>query len=109
MACGDELGPGNGGRQQDGNRLADLPGLWATILPMVDLPGLFSDGAAIMTIKDDYYQLALAARYIAEQTNDPARYERAAKLFKQAGYYANAIEMQIRAQHYREILEGEAK
>ena len=62
-----------------------------------------------MTFENDYYQLAQAARYIAEQTNDPGRYERAAKLFKQAGYHAAAIEMQIRAQHYREILEGETE
>ena len=62
-----------------------------------------------MTIKDGYYQMAVSARYIAEATMDPARYERAAELFRKAGYKQLAKYMQDRAWYYREILEGEAK
>ena len=62
-----------------------------------------------MTNKDDYYQMAVSARYIAEASMDPEKYERAAELFIEVGMFAEAKYMLDRAQYYRGILEGEAE
>ena len=57
----------------------------------------------------ELYEMAVSARYIAEASMDPAKYERAAELFRKAGYSQAAKHMLDRAWYYREILEGEAE